>query len=342
MDNKTLYHIDFEDFPPLIGTIMNIPSNTVLYRSYDTKYNPLTDRPAFFSNLDIANKYKCSSSRCLEAFITKDIISLIDIRYMTVLLKQILMSAKANTYNLTNAIKTLSLSLGLCTYNYQLELFKIRYGDEIKNKNKDTISRYNNMLRFFNEYNSLPEDKKNSYMGILELNGIRIGETENDIEMTYLVKEIFSKICDGFIAPRFFSPYHNNTNNTIYQEILIFEPNRSITFLKDNPTIKTFDTHINIADYFKKQYGKFFINNYNCLLYIPKELKIGGSSQEPTDTRNDVIDSLSITKHNKLVRYSKNIAKLLVTIDKTDNIVSYGPPPTPRNKISSWDSSKKT
>ena len=51
--DKSYTNIDFEDFPPILGNSINLPENTLFYKSYDTKYNALSNRPSFFGSIDL-------------------------------------------------------------------------------------------------------------------------------------------------------------------------------------------------------------------------------------------------------------------------------------------------
>ena len=72
------------------------------------------------------------------------------------------------------------------------------------------------------------------YQNPLELQGIRIGETNNDVDSTFILKEIFGDFFDGFICPTIFSPYFDD--NKIPNEILLFNPLSTIIKINNIPS----------------------------------------------------------------------------------------------------------
>jgi hypothetical protein len=110
---------------------------------------------------------------------------------------------------------TLALSYGLVSLYKQLNLYKMRY---ISTINSDTI--YKKLIKYYNDFESKKD--KELFQNPLELQGIRIGETNNDIDSTFILKEIFGDFFDGFICPTIFSPYFHENN--IPNEILLFKP----------------------------------------------------------------------------------------------------------------------
>ena len=304
MSNNRFTNIDFKNFSPLYGQIMTIPSNTLLYRSYDNKYPIISERPAFFGSLDNARHYKQLNGRETRVFINTRDLYLIDIRYMKDLINQIFSNSFNKSKELTEAILTCTLSLGMCSYEKQLDLFKIRYSQELVDKDNDTIERYNHMKSILDKYNSTNIDKRNPILGLSELKGIRIGETNNDIEMTYIAKTLLENICDGFIAPALWSPYHYDYNNIEPEEILLFNPKKCNLKVTQLESLKNYKIdNLVIEDYLLNRFKSHYIVNYGSKIFLSRDLLRGGT-QNYID-KNIYINSMSKKEHKALDRWSK-------------------------------------
>jgi hypothetical protein len=131
---------------------------------------------------------------------------------------------------------TLALSYGLISLYKQLSLYKIRYSEKITSD-----PRYQKIIAYYNDY-ELKKDKE-LFQNPLELQGIRIGEINNDVESTVILKQIFGEHFDGFISPNIFSPYFDKNyipNGVLRKlpisgEILLFNPSDSIIELETIP-----------------------------------------------------------------------------------------------------------
>ena len=122
---------------------------------------------------------------------------------------------------------TLALSYGLVSLYKQLNLYKMRYLSAL-----DTDIRYKKIIEYYNDFESKTD--KELFQNPLELQGIRIGEINNDVESTFILKEIFGDFFDGFICPTLFSPYFDDNN--IPNEILLFNPLSTIIEINSIPS----------------------------------------------------------------------------------------------------------
>ncbi len=243
-ETKPYQILDFQHFPPILGQSITLDKNTVLYRAYDTKYSAL-ERPAFFGQYGVAIRYT-TINHTLSEFITKREIKVIDIRYVIHIINQLILLREDNDFNkMIVGYKTLALSFGLVSLRAQLELYKERYRDIIAND-----ERFKRVLDYYQHYESAP--KKFIWQNPIELNGIRIGETNNDIESSLILKEIFGDFFDGIIFPETLSPYFEE--NKIPNELLLFEPLECMTEHNKNVVIPIThnDIYVNIKDIIKK------------------------------------------------------------------------------------------
>lgn len=212
--------LDFKYFPSIIGQQIIIDKNILFFKSYSTKYgSPINDRPSYFGEIDNATKY-LKSGRKLGIFSTKRKIKLLDIRYISQIINDLILLRKNNEFEtIIKAYMTLALSYGLVSLYKQLNLYKMRYLTTL-----ETDSKYKKIIEYYNNYESKTE--KELFQNPLELQGIRIGETNNDVDSTFILKEIFGDFFDGFICPTIFSPFFDD--NYIPNEILLFNPLETI------------------------------------------------------------------------------------------------------------------
>ena len=212
--------LNFNYFPSIIGHPIIIDKKTLFFKSYSMKYGSLiNNRPSYFGEIDNASKY-LKSGRKLGIFSTKRKIKLLDIRYISQIINDLILLRKNNDFEtIIKGYMTLSLSYGLISLYKQLNLYKMRYLTTF-----DTDKKYKKMIEYYNDYESKKD--KELFQNPLELQGIRIGETNNDVESTFILKEIFGDLFDGFICPTIFSPYFDDNN--IQNEILLFNPEDSI------------------------------------------------------------------------------------------------------------------
>ena len=274
----TSYNIlDYKHFPSIIGQPIIINENTLFFKSYSINHKTLTkNRPSFFGDIDNAMKY-LKSDRKLGIFNTKRKIRLLDIRYISNIINDLILLRDNNDFEtIIKGYMTIALSLGLVSLCKQLNLYKVRYASGL-----ETDIRYKKICKYYDDYEK--EQNKQLFQNPLELNGIRIGEINNDIETTFLLKEIFKDFFDGFISPVTFSPYFDD--NYIPNEILLFNPIHFLEELDSVPTnistknIKDFleESGINLfsVPYFMKesektffQYGGYIRNKNNTIDYI--------------------------------------------------------------------------
>jgi hypothetical protein len=214
------YNFDIKEFPPFYGRIV-IPKGTVLYRGFCTDYPVISDRPSYYSFTDNIAEGYAKADRCrLGIFRVKTDIQLYDLRYITKLLMDVFVQRKNNTQVAIDACKALALSYGTCSYTRQLELYKERYPCECTKVTCDKCIRYKSLL-YFNK--TLKEAEITSGVNLVEPQGVRIAETENDIVSGLLLKHLFQKVVNGYIAPRMYSPYHIEKTNQLHNpEVLLF------------------------------------------------------------------------------------------------------------------------
>ena len=100
--------------------------------------------------------------------------------------------------------------------------------NNLEEDNNDTFFPYKCNIDLFDK------NEKELFQNPLELQGIRIGETNNDVDSTFILKEIFGDFFDGFICPTIFSPFFDD--NYIPNEILLFNPLETVINIDTLPS----------------------------------------------------------------------------------------------------------
>lgn len=301
-DKKIYKILDFKDFPPILGQSITIDQNIIIYRAYDIKYGAI-QRPSFFGEHSIASRY-AKDGRKLSAFITKRPIKLLDIRYVSQIINQlILLREDKNHIEMVHGYMTLALSFGLISLQKQMELYKMRYRDTLKND-----IRFEKINAYYKQYQSSTE--KFSWQNPIELQGIRIGETNNDTESTLLLKEIFGEFFDGIIFPTMFSPYFDD--NYIPNEILLFEPSKCVVENEKNIIIlnTNYASYIDIMDIIRQNnIMPFQIKNHKNMYYQYGGVYTVNNSPNYIFEKNNMINTYYETNAKDMKRLKK-IGKL--------------------------------
>lgn len=296
--------LDFKHFPPILGQSIILDKYTLFFRAYDKKYQNFKI-PAFFGEYDTALKYR-TNNRTLSAFITKRKIKLLDIRYVSHIINQLILLRQNN--EIIEGYKLLALSFGLVSLYEQLRLYKMRYITVLKDD-----ERYKRIIQYYNDYQSLQEKDKFTWQNPIELQGIRIGETNNDIESTIVLKEIFGDFFDGIIFPTTVSPYFEE--NYIANEILLFEPEKCV--FENNKNIFLLNTYLRNNSYYVNIKDIIKENNINVfpVPYLMKHneftfFQYGGHSSGKNNPnyifeKNNVINEYYDTKKEEVKKLQK-------------------------------------
>ena len=243
--------------------IITLPKNAVFYRGYSTKYNVISDRPAYFSSKKNAQSYIRTSEYTLSTFKSTHPLRLLDVRFMMGILRDLFNSNPEKSVNIS-----VILSFGLCSLRHQVYLLNERYKDDI-------TEGHTNMQKFLSRMDPF------SY---IEKQGVRVGETNNDAETMAFLKTLFDGVVDGFISPRLQTPYHV-PSCTMLPEMILFNPKQSGIVVLSDITDPIYPVSIN--EIYKLQATKFLIKSkadstkgYDSAemhLYISK--MVGGGSE---------------------------------------------------------------
>jgi hypothetical protein len=311
----------------LYGNIIHVPSECIFWGNYDTSYPVVTTNPTYYScNISPLSNIQHKSG----CFTNKKELKLIDVHFMKVILKELLDNIKLKKeFNFENnieydeneekCISHIVASFGICSLFHQINLIK-----KI-NPDADTVSGLNELEKYYNKlkYNTI------------EQNGIRISEKDIDgITMNFL-KYFFKGFADGFISQNIINPFHDEKNNGITTEIIIFNPlKKGITLLEETPiTEPNDDVHMNYLFSFKMQMKYVGLNSYLLGIYTNK---INDESSNNINTYIHPIDefNLQIAKNdNSAIELSK-IGKTYGKLWRDEYFFVFKSiPPHPRYKV---------
>ena len=179
------YKFDIEDFPSVYGKFP-IPKGTILYY----------DKPTIY--------YFVKQDNITKIFKTKKEIWLYDFRYVKKILLDLLTYCRKDTEHSISVCKAFALSYGICSLERQLELVKEFYPNE------------SNLYKSLLEYYTDTKDTND----LVEPQGIRIIELENDMLTSNLLKYLLRHMVDGTVTNKLYSV--TDTTHINNDEIMLF------------------------------------------------------------------------------------------------------------------------
>jgi hypothetical protein len=280
----TAYEINWDDyFLPLYGNPIYIPTNTIMWRGYDTQFEAISDRPAYYGSREFAEGYAKKDGRKLAPFITSRPLRLIDIRFMKELLRQLFEYNQHKTKENIRTICATSISFGICSLSHQITLFKQLYAGIYQSSNPvyDPLKQGVQQLESIVQRNDLYEQP-----------GYRIAETSNDAFVMGFLKELFDGQYDGYIAPNIVTPFHVEKKNFLLNsEVVLFDPISSgikmLSSVPPNLQKITINSCILQNDH---QYTTIETRNMK-MSYYTKKTKSGGSIKEVCEDYNYLYDT---------------------------------------------------
>jgi hypothetical protein len=212
-----------EQYDPLYGSPIILPERTLLWRGYDTRYDAISDRYAYYSAMDTVMSYAEQPHRELGCFVTTRPLRILDVRFMGNILERIIQTNQADPH--IHDFMSVIISFGLCSLGHQIALLRQRYKDALAAADPGARDLKNSIRAVAATY--LPTL-------VVEQRGVRIAETENDgITMAFL-QELFGggggiapPLFDGFISPRLRTPFHTEKDGTLNPELILFNPKRA-------------------------------------------------------------------------------------------------------------------
>lgn len=302
----SLQLIDFKNFNPT-HSVIKIPKNILLLRGYHTGFPAISSRPAYFTSYkEIVDSYANKDKHILGYFKTTIELKLLDLRYIRLILRDFLdvqLSTAKQYPNVIDCIYSIFLALGICSSIIQLNLYKMRYRDQLNDKNSNIYKALLNMDSYF---------KHQNIYNPIDPQGIRIAETTNDISMILCLREIFGNNIHGYIMPDVFSPYHiEKTNNILNGEIVLFNPLEShieLLNIKGNADLSKLGRY-SIQDVYKNEpYTSLRLSytNMNPITFVTT-----GGSTNIQENPNIFFDKGGVP-YKKLLKYTRKAMRQLL------------------------------
>lgn len=220
----------FNEFDFIYGTI-ELPEQAIWYRAYDRARPRLSNMATCFGDMDTAWMYAKGTGRPLGAFRCRRKLRVFDMRFVQALLPHML---RRNIYH--TVFEKVILALGLCSFHRQIELLDA-LPEPRDGAVRDILTTSVNRMR---EFARLPDNRLPGWTNPVEMQGVRIGITDDDyIVMTWL-KALFGHMIDGIIAPRMPSPFHDQWKSDIresvlMEELILFSPDEVLEYARDSP-----------------------------------------------------------------------------------------------------------
>jgi hypothetical protein len=271
------HEIEWDDnFIPIYGAYITVPSDTIMWRGFDPAYPAISNRPAYYGSYRFAEGYAKKHGTNARAFITSRPLKLLDIRYMKVLLSQ-LFEDNEKTATDFDIITATTISFGLCSLQHQIKLFKDRY----RAIYKSSAPEYDALKKGVINLEKLVKPN-----AIIEQKGCRIAETTNDAIVMGFLKELFYDHYDGYIAPNIITHFHvEKSNLTLNSELVVFDPlNVGIKLLKSLPqqTQKLTINHLILSS--GTNFNTIDTRGMKTFFYVPSG---GGEDGEDTGPSTD-------------------------------------------------------
>jgi len=251
-----------------VDGVITVPARTVFYRGIDhTPDTVIRDKPLFLTTIAVAKDY----GKVFKIVNIKKPLVLVDLRKLIGLLPHIYGSRSNNDPDTIDCIVKLSIAYGTCSYIRQMEMIgqMIEQASDASEKAavKQCLKRMIDATQHVSRHGNP-----------ITPQGVRIPDTMNDGYTVTILKELFSNIYDGYIAPKMYTPYHPSFN--LHEEIVIFDPISSglvSKSIKSHNIIETsIDTVIEQSHCFKTNVA--LGDMFTWALYVPQnqEQKRGG------------------------------------------------------------------
>ena len=213
-----LTHVVFDDFKPIFSPI-TIPAGSVFVRGYDTQFPFPSNRPTYLThNPDVARGYAAHPQHSVAFVATSRDLRVVDVRYMTSILRTMFASRSVVDHQSNAAIRTVSLSYGLCSLRAQIDECRVRYANLLTDETeagpmKASIDAMVSFLESSTARSTFP----------VEVPGIRVAETTNDMEALLTLRDLMSGV-DGYISPVQKSAFHVTQQGEAPAELVLFNP----------------------------------------------------------------------------------------------------------------------
>ncbi len=216
-------HVVFDEFKPIFSPI-TIPAGSLFMRGYDTRYPFPSARPAYLTHdPDVAKGYAEHPGHSFAFVATTRDLRVVDVRYMTAVLRTMFASRSVVDHQSDAAIRTVSLSYGLCSLRAQIDECRVRYAHLLTDEGGLLEAEAGAMKASIDAMASFLASSAARSKFPVEVPGIRVAETTNDAEALLTLKDLMSGV-DGYISPVQKSPFHVSQRGSAPAELVLFDP----------------------------------------------------------------------------------------------------------------------
>lgn len=199
-----------------VDDFVYIPGNSIFYRGVPEGSQVVRDIPIYLASEDVARRY---AGRVAKVHIPHRL-KLIDLRKMKNYMRLVISSRKGKSKTTDLVVFYLTIAYGLCSFKAQRELIKA-YIDQ----NMDPFANKEDVKRSLDGIKNMTDASiRGSSLKPVEPEGVRIADTYIDGRLVIILKDLLKGVCDGYIAPRMFSPFHFYDRNVMHEEIVVFDP----------------------------------------------------------------------------------------------------------------------
>lgn len=213
-----MFELDIDSpFDPLFGVPITIDEQVVVYRGYDERHPALSNRVTHFGTRATALGYaQRSAHHRLGSFHTTRPITLLDLRYVRVLLRELFRTRTFRGSGKMECMARMTLAYGLCSFRDQLRILDVLMKDA---PGTAAMKAFHARFLANEDWGKAPLD-----VNPFTPDGIRVGETNNDALSLLALKQLFGTWVDGFVAPRTESVFHVEKGGFITAELVLFDP----------------------------------------------------------------------------------------------------------------------
>ena len=203
---------------------ITIPAGSLFMRGYDTRYPFPSARPAYLTHdPDVAKGYAEHPGHSFAFVATTRDLQVVDVRYMTAVLRTMFASRSIVDEQSDAAIRTVSLSYGLCSLMTQIDECRARYAHLLTDEGGLLKAEAGAMKASIDAMVSFLASSAARSKFPVEVPGIRVAETTNDAEALLTLKDLMRGV-DGYISPVQKSAFHVSQRGSAPAELVLFDP----------------------------------------------------------------------------------------------------------------------
>lgn len=244
VDPRTLIRIDFDDFDTVYG-VFTLPKGALLFRGHAGASPVIDEWPMYFSsNHAVARQYARAAARGVVSQIrSARKLKVLDLRYAILVITDIVNRRKCARPELEDGfrrtLENVLVAYGGCSLDTQMrllrEVFEIPAGVDLTRLAVETDDAMLPFKRMGVHHAACSGGDPPCWVNPAEPQGVRLGESGLDMKAVLFLREVFSDVADGYVAPALRSPFQ--LSGTINSEIVVFDPRGAglLPVVEDHP-----------------------------------------------------------------------------------------------------------